>query len=231
MGKLSQALAKLDKDGVISTVKEGIDANRDPIEMIEEARQGLETVGEKFEKGNFFLMELMRAAQIFKEAASLLNPVIKERHGDAEKKAKVVIGTVAGDVHDLGKGLVASLLECAGFEVIDLGVDVSEQTFVEKIKEHRPKIVGMSGLLTTSIPVMKNTSIAIENSGFRGEAKVIVGGGIVGEVDSSNIEVDFATSNASEGMRIIEEWVKVKKSFLLMEKAKHYPHLINLKLL
>lgn len=208
MGKLSQAIAKLDKEVVIAAVKEGIDNKRDPIELIEEARKGLETVGEEFEKGNFFLMELMRAAQIFKEASSLLNPVIKECHGDTETKAKVLIGTVAGDVHDLGKGLVASLLECAGFEVIDLGVDVPEKGFVENIKEHKPQVVGMSGLLTTSIPIMKDTTKAIENAGFRGEVKVIVGGGIVGEVDLSNIGVDFATSNASEGVRIIEEWVK-----------------------
>lgn len=207
MGKLSEAMASLDKEGVIATVKEGIKTDRDPVEMIEEARRGLEIAGEEFEKGNFFLMELMRAAQIFKAAAALLDPVIKECQGEAKAKGKVLIGTVAGDVHDLGKGIVATLLQCAGFDVTDLGVDVSEAEFIEKIRENSPQVVGMSGLLTTSIPVMKNTVAAIEDAGLRDKVKVIVGGGVVGEVDTSSIGVDHATSNASEGIRIIEEWI------------------------
>ncbi len=208
MGGLKDSIAALDKEGVLKAVREGIDSNRDPIELIEEARLGLERVGEEFEKGNYFLMELMRAAQIFKEAAAIINPKIKECYKDRPAKGKVLIGTVAGDVHDLGKGIVGSLLECAGFEVIDLGVDVSEEVYVEKMKEHNPQVVGMSGLLTTSIPVMNKTIKAIEEAGLREKAKVIVGGGIVGEVKPSKIGADHATSNASEGVRIIEEWIK-----------------------
>jgi len=208
MGKLSEAMASLDKEGVITAVEEGIQSGRDPVEIIEEARKGLEIAGAEFEKGNFFLMELMRAAQIFKAAAALLDPVIKECHGDTQVKGRVLIGTVAGDVHDLGKGIVATLLQCAGFDVIDLGVDVSEAEFVAKTRETNPQVVGMSGLLTTSIPVMKSTVSAIEQAGLRDKVKVIVGGGVVGEVDTTSIGVDHATSNASEGIRIIEEWVR-----------------------
>lgn len=212
LGKLSEALTALDKEGVLSAVKEGINANKDPVELIEEARKGLERVGVEFEKGTYFLMELMRAAQIFKEAASLINPKIKERYREATMKGKVLIGTVSGDVHDLGKGIVISLLECGGFEVIDLGVDVPEKDFVEKIREHNPQVVGMSGLLTTSIPVMGKTVKAIEEAGLRGGVKVIAGGGIVGEVRTSDIGVDFATSNANEGIRVIEDWVKKERT-------------------
>jgi len=208
MGRLKDAIVVLNKEGVLKAVREGIDTNRDPIELIEEARQGLERVGEEFEKGNYFLMELMRAAQIFKEAAAIINPKIRECYKETTAKGKIMIGTVAGDVHDLGKGIVASLLECAGFEVIDLGVDVSEQVYMEKIKEFNPQVVGMSGLLTTSIPVMNKTIEAIENAGLREKVKVIVGGGIVGEIKSSEIRADFATSNANEGVRTIEEWTK-----------------------
>lgn len=208
MGRLKDAIVVLNKEGVLKAVREGIDTNRDPIELIEEARQGLERVGEEFEKGNYFLMELMRAAQIFKEAAAIINPKIRECYKETTAKGKIMIGTVAGDVHDLGKGIVASLLECAGFEVIDLGVDVSEQVYMEKIKEFKPQVVGMSGLLTTSIPVMNKTIEAIENAGLREKVKVIVGGGIVGEIKSSEIRADFATSNANEGVRTIEEWTK-----------------------
>lgn len=208
MGRLKDAIVVLNKEGVLKAVREGIDANRDPIELIEEARQGLERVGEEFEKGNYFMMELIRAAQIFKEAAAIINPKIRECYKEITAKGKIMIGTVAGDVHDLGKGIVVSLLECAGFEVIDLGVDVSEQVYMEKIKEFKPQVVGMSGLLTTSIPVMNKTIEAIENAGLREKIKVIVGGGIVGEIKPSEIRADFATSNANEGVRTIEEWTK-----------------------
>jgi methylmalonyl-CoA mutase cobalamin-binding domain/chain len=208
LGKLSEAIVALDKEGVLGAVKEGIHTNVDPIKLIEEAREGLERVGEEFEKGNYFLMELMRAAQIFKEAASLINPKIQECYKDITMKGKVLIGTVSGDVHDLGKGIVATLLKCRGFEVIDLGVDTPEQVFVEKIKEHNPQVVGMSGLLTTSIPVMGKTVKAIEEAGLRGRVKVIVGGGVVGEVKTSDIGVDYATSNANEGIRVIEDWIE-----------------------
>lgn len=199
-------MAKLHKDRVLEAVKEGIESGRAPLRVIEEIREGLEEVGAEFEKGTFFLMELMRGAQIFKEAAAFINPAIEKQHGKIEEKGVVVIGTVVGDVHDLGKSIVASLLECNGYKVVDLGVDVSEQVFVDKVKEHSPKVVGMSGLLTTSIPVMKQTVAAMADAGLRNDIKVIVGGGIVGEVDMSEIGVDYATSNASDGIRMIEGW-------------------------
>ncbi len=208
MGKLSDALFALDKDGVLWVVKADLDAGRNPLDLIEEAREGLQEVGEEFEKGNLFLMELLRAAQIFKSAAALITPRMKERGRGEEVKGKVLIGTVSGDVHDLGKGIVASLLECEGFEVVDLGVDVPEIVFVAKVKEYNPQVVGMSGLLTTSIPVMGRTVQALAEAGLRGNIKIIAGGGVVGEVDASRIGADFTTSNANEGVRMINEWTR-----------------------
>jgi len=208
MERLSMSILALDKEEVLKAVEEDLKAHRDPLDMIEEARRGLEKVGEDFEKGNFFLMELIRAAQIFKDAASLINPKIKEKYKESTTKGRVLIGTVSGDVHDLGKGIVASLLECAGFEVVDLGVDVPEQVFVEKIREHNPQVVGLSGLLTTSIPVMGNTVEAIEKAGLRDKVKVIAGGGVVGDIQPARIGVDHTSSNANEGLRVIEDWVK-----------------------
>lgn len=208
MGKLSDALRALDKDGVLGAVGEDLEAGRNPLDLIEEARQGLQVVGEEFEKGNLFLMELMRAAQIFKSAAAVITPRIKERGRGEEVKGKVLIGTVSGDVHDLGKGIVAGLLECEGFEVVDLGVDVPESAFVSKVREHNPQVVGMSGLLTTSIPVMGGTVEALTKAGLRKGVKIIAGGGIVGEVDASRIGADYTTSNANEGVRIINEWTR-----------------------
>jgi methylmalonyl-CoA mutase cobalamin-binding domain/chain len=210
LGKLSDAIRALDKEGVLQVVKANLDSGRDLLDLIEEARVGLQAVGDEFERGNLFLMELMRAAQIFKSAAALITPRIKERGCGEEVKGKVLIGTVSGDVHDLGKGIVASLLECEGFEVIDLGVDVKESVFAAEVKEHNPQVVGMSGLLTTSIPVMGRTVQALAEAGLRRNIKIIAGGGVVGEVDASRIGADFTTSNANEGVRMINAWTRKK---------------------
>ncbi len=204
---VSDAIVALDKEAVLDLVQKDIDAGRDPLELVHEARQGLEEVGEKFESGEFFLMELMRAAQIFQSAAEIINPRIKEKYGGISSKGTVLLGTVAGDIHDLGKNIVKVLLECRGMEVVDLGVDVSTETFVEKIKEVQPDVVGLSALLTASIPQMRDTVEAVEAAGLREDRKIIVGGGIVGEVQRTAVNADHATTDANEGIKVIEGWI------------------------
>ncbi len=208
MGRLSESMAALDHDAVIESVSAALEAGRDPLELVEEARLGLEQVGAEFDKGNYFLMELMWAAEIFKDALALITPRLKERYGGTVSKGTIVLGTVAGDVHDLGKNIVKNLLECSGFTVADLGVDVPAQAFVDKIKELHPQVVGMSALLTAAIGEVNRTVEAIEEAGLRDQVKLIVGGGIVGEVKRAALKVDFATTNANEGVRVIEGWVR-----------------------
>jgi len=212
MGKLSESMIALDKEMVLAAVKEGLASGVDPLKLVDEARDGLEVVGDKFDQGEYFLMELMRAAQIFQAAAEILNPEIREKYGGVSTKGKVLIGTVAGDIHDLGKNIVKILLECGGVEVVDLGVDVPVEVFVEKMKEVKPDVVGMSALLTASIPQMKASIEVIEVAGIRKSAKVIVGGGIVGEVDLSEVKADYATTNANEGVKVISDWIKASTS-------------------
>jgi len=208
MGKLSEAMAALDKERVLQATQEGLASGMDPLLLIEEARKGLEEVGRKFDCGEFFLMELMRAAQIFKSAAEVLSPKIEAYHGKMEAKGKVLLGTVAGDIHDLGKNIVKILLECRGLEVVDLGVDVPRAKFVENVKVHHPQVVGLSALLTASVPEMNKVVEALEQEGFRKEVKVIVGGGIVGEIHPSKLRADLATTDANEGVRVIERWIQ-----------------------
>ena len=208
MGELSDALLALNKEEVLQIVKHGLGAGLDPLELVDEARGGLERVGQKFDRGEYFLMELMRAAQIFQAAAGLLNPAIQARHGGIKTEGKVLIGTVAGDIHDLGKNIVKILLECRGIEVVDLGVDVPAEKFVQAMRQVQPDVVGMSALLTASIPQMKATIEAIAAAGLRDRAKVIVGGGIVGEVSVTEVKADHATTDANEGIKVIAEWVK-----------------------
>lgn len=210
MGELKSAMIELNKEGVLSVVNTDIEVGRDPLDIVEEARDGMEEVGRKFEAGEFYLMELMRAAQIFEAAAEVLNPVIKERYGDVESKGSILLGTVKGDIHDLGKIIVGNLLECRGFDVIDLGVDVPAYEFIEKIKEHKPQVVGLSALLTACVQEMHNTVRAMVDAGVREDVKVIVGGGIVGEIRDDQIGADFATTDANEGIRVIDEWFRAE---------------------
>ena len=209
MGRIANALAAIDKNSVLSAVKDAIHRNEDPLGLIEELRLGLELVGDNFEKGKYFLFQLIMAGEIFKDAGSLIVPKIRERYGSVRKTGKFLIGTVAGDIHDLGKNIVATLLECAGFEVVDLGVDVPPDVFVEKIEEHKPQIVGMSGLLTASIDQMEKTIVTLEKADLRKEVKVIVGGGIVGEKwVKGKIRADAATTSAVEGVKIAESYIR-----------------------
>ena len=206
MAKLSDAIAALDKGGVMKIVEEEINTGRDPLDMVDEAREGLEMVGKKFEKGEFFLIELMRAAQVFQAAAEVINPKLKEMHGDQKAKGKMVIGTVYGDIHDLGKNLVKILLECKGVEVIDLGVNVPAEQIVAAVKEHQPQVLGLSALLTASVPEMNKVVTLLEEAGIRDSVKVVCGGGIVGEV-REEMKADHATVDANAGVKVIESWL------------------------
>lgn len=211
MGKLTEAMAKLDKDSMIDIVSKELKSGKDPLEIIEELRKGMEIVGEGFEKLERFLMDLIWAAQIFKDASELIMPMIKQKKKDAPAKGKVVIGTVKGDIHDIGKNLMMALLECAGFDVIDLGVDVASEVFIEKIREHKPQIVGMSGLLTASINSMQETIQAIEKEGLRKELKILVGGGVVGDQwTRGKVKADAVATSAVEGVKQAEKYVEAK---------------------
>jgi len=211
MGKLVEAMAKLDKGSVIETVSQELNSGKNPLEIIEELRKGMEIVGEGFERLERFLMDLIWAAEIFKDATALIMPKIKEKMKDVPVKGKVLIGTVKGDIHDIGKNLVKALLECAGFEVLDLGVDIAPEVFVEKIKEYKPQIVGMSGLLTASIDSMQETIQAIEKAGLRKGLKIMVGGGVVGDQwTKGKVKADAAVTSAVEGVKLAQKYVGAK---------------------
>ncbi|MGD8487991.1 MAG: cobalamin-dependent protein [Anaerolineae bacterium] len=207
MGQLVDAMVALDKEAALNATQQALAAGQDPLTLLDDARQGLEEVGDKFESGEFFLMELMRAAQIFQSMAEVLNPKIMEVYGGVEATGKVVLGTVSGDIHDLGKNIVKILLECRGAEVIDLGVNVPTEQFVQAVKEHQPQVIGMSALLTASVSEMNRNVEALEEAGVRDQVKVILGGGIVGEIDRAMLRADFATVDANVGIRQIEAWL------------------------
>jgi methylmalonyl-CoA mutase cobalamin-binding domain/chain len=207
LGRIAEAMGNIDKTTVIQLIEQNIKSNVDPIQILDELRAGLEIVGEKYEKGQYFLLHLMYGAEIFKDGAALLMPKIKQAQVELKKKAKVLIGTVKGDIHDIGKNIVIALLESKGFDVKDLGVDVPPERFVEEVREFKPTVVGMSGLLTASVDFMSSTIEAIAAAGLREGIKVIAGGGMVAEVwVEGKTGADAVAQSAVDGVKTIESF-------------------------
>jgi len=179
-GDLVKALSNLQEREVISIVQERLKNGEEPLSILEDGKIAMEIVGKRFSEGEYFIPDLVFSAEIMKGITDMVKPKLV-RPGVTEHVGKFVIGTVAGDIHDIGKNIVAFMLEVNGFEVYDLGIDVPAQKFVEKIKEVKPQVVGLSGFLTLAYDSMKDTVKAIEAAGLRDRLKIIIGGGQVDE--------------------------------------------------
>lgn len=202
---LKDSIVNLDFEGVQKAAQESLKIGMSPIKAIKGMSNGMEIIGEKFDKKEIFLSELVIAAEVMKEGMEILEPHIKTE--DVKAKGKMVIGTVAGDLHDIGKNIVVSLLRAAGFEVVDLGIDVPMEKFVDAVKEHNPQILGMSALLTITMSEMASVIKALEQIGVRQNVKVIVGGAPVTEEFAQEIGADHAAADAVEGVNKCRMWV------------------------
>jgi len=168
---------------------------------------GMDQVGDRFQEGEYFLAEMIFAAEIVKQVMPRLTAALSS--GEYKFIGRIVLGTVQGDIHDIGKNLIAVMMTAAGFEVIDLGIDVWPKRFVEAIREHQPLIVGLSGLLTLSIDPMKETVDAIQAAGLRDQVKVIIGGNPITDHIHEMVGSDAWTNNAAEGVAICQKWAEV----------------------
>jgi 5-methyltetrahydrofolate--homocysteine methyltransferase len=168
--------------------------------------KGITIVGEKYESGEYFLTELVGAGEIMKEGMEEISPLLTSK--DVRPVGKVVIGTVAGDLHDIGKDIVKMLLSSVGFVVHDLGVDVSAEKFVDEVRRTEADIVAMSALLTTTMNSMKVTIEEVRKAGLRGKVKIIVGGAPITEEFSREIGADAAATDAGHGVRICKAWMQ-----------------------
>ncbi|MFW9878810.1 MAG: B12-binding domain-containing protein [Candidatus Thorarchaeota archaeon] len=204
--EISEAITNLEEEKVLKLVKGKLDANEDPIKILDACRLGMTKIGnESGEGGTIFLTDLIMAGEIFNEAMDLIMPKLV---GSATKSmGKIVIGTVEGDIHNIGKDIAINFLKAEGFDVIDLGVDVPAQKFVEAIKEQNPPVVGMSGLLTLSIEPMKKTVEAINDANLREKVKIIIGGERTDEEVCNYVGADAWVNDAIVGVKIIKEWV------------------------
>ena len=200
LNQIVDAIVNLDEPTALQLADELLNEGVAPIEILENCRKGMSIVGEHFESGDFFLSEMIMAAEIFTQVMDRIRPELMKEV--IKSKGKIVIGTVEGDVHDIGKNIMIALLEAEGFTVIDLGVDVPPTRFVEAIKEHEPDIVGMSSLLTVALESTKKTVDAIKEAGLRDRVKIIIGGGRIDSHASDYIKPDAATDNAAHGVKL-----------------------------
>jgi len=199
--ELALAIANLERDKVLSLVKERLQAGVKPMEIINSLQEGMVEVGNRFEKGEFFLSELIFCGEIMKVAMVELEP--KLAAGDREYRGTVVIGTVKGDIHDLGKNIVVMLLKGAGYNVVDLGVDVAPEKFVEAARETKTSLVAMSMLLTSVMDKMKECVQAVKESGLN--VKVLIGGPIIDDKVMEFSGADYGSAVASDAAKIAGE--------------------------
>ena len=205
-GELTKAIVDLEEDKALKLTQEKIDSGEDPNAILLEGRKGMELVGERFGKGEYFLPELIYSAEIFKEVTEIIKPKLKKEE-QSEHIGKCIIGTVAGDIHDIGKDIVAFMLDISGFEVFDLGVDVPPQKFVDKIKETDASIVALSGFLTLAFDAMKDTIDAIKAAGLRDKVKIMIGGGQIDEQIRTYAGADDYGRDAMTGVSLAKDWL------------------------
>ncbi|MEM2292837.1 MAG: corrinoid protein [Nitrososphaeria archaeon] len=202
---LRDMLLNYDVEGIKNVINKALESGLDPLQLIEKLTEEIRTIGDLFEKNQIFLTELMLAAESMKIAISLVEPKIRQNEQKRSFIGKVLIGTVEGDIHDIGKNIVATLLSVNGFEVIDLGVDVPTSRFIQKAKEIKPDIIAISALLTATMPKMKEVIDALKKEGLRNKVKVIVGGAPVTERWAMEIGADAYGANAVEAVKVAKK--------------------------
>ena len=201
--RLTDAIAELREEEAEKELSARIDAGADPLELLAACQAGMTRVGERFENGQYFLSELIYSGVIFQKLASRLEE-ITDKNQASDAKGKVLVGTVKGDVHDLGKNIVVMLLRAHGFEVVDLGVDIPGETFLEKVKQEQPQVLGLSALITTSLPEMKRVVDLIAEAGLREKTAVMIGGGVTDENCRKMVGADLQSRDAYRAVRFCE---------------------------
>jgi len=206
---LVQAITEMRETDALRIAEEQLEGARSPLEVLDDCRQAMEIVGERFEEGQCFVPELIMAGELLSRISEKAKPYIREEEGDqeAEHLATVVIGTVEGDIHDIGKDLVVFMLSVNGFDVVDLGVDVPVAEFVEAVKDSGASVVGLSGFLTLAYDPMKATVEALADAGLRDQVKVMIGGGQVDNHIRDYTGADAYGRDAQAAVKLAKQWV------------------------
>jgi len=198
---LIAAISDLQEETALAFVRQRLDAGDDPLLIIEDCQEGMRQVGLRYERSEYFLAGLIMAGEIFRQVMEVLQPVV-ERQVSGQASGCILLGTVAGDIHDLGKNIVNMLLSCHNFVVHDLGVDVSPTTFAEQAAQVQPHLVGLSGLLTSSYDAMRETVALLRARGYQGP--IIIGGGQLSEEVCQYVGADHWTTDAVTGVELCQ---------------------------
>ena len=207
-GELGKLLSDLKEPEALEFVDNALAEGVDPVALLDAAREGMNIVGQRFADEDYFIPDLVFSGEILKRIVAKLEPHIKDKQDKkAEPIGKVVIGTVAGDIHDIGKNLVAFMLDVSGFEVLDLGIDVPVQKFVDVIKESGSTVVGLSGFLTLAFDAMKETVDGITAAGLRDQVKIMIGGGQMDDQVKSFTGADAYGKDAVAAVKLAQGWI------------------------
>jgi methanogenic corrinoid protein MtbC1 len=204
-GDLKTLLADLKENDAMGIVKDRLYAGDDPLSILDDARHGMEIVGERFANGEYFIPDLVYSGEILKQITEMVKPKLSQT-AETTHRDKFVLGTVAGDIHDIGLNIVDFMLDVNGFKVHNLGVDVPPQKFIDKIKETGAGIVGLSGFLTLAFDSMKETVDAIQAAGLRDKVKIMIGGGQIDETIRKFTGADAYGKGAMAGVSLAKEW-------------------------
>lgn len=209
--QLMEWLSDMNEDDAIALAKKMLlEEGADPLRVLEVCRNAMDIVGKRFEQGEYFLPELVLAGEMLETVGAIAKPLITHKPGEEPKKlCKVLIGTVHGDLHDIGKNIVTFMLDINGFDVKDIGVDVPVATFLDEINAFKPDVVGLSGFLTLAFDSMKETIEAIRSAGMRDDLKIMIGGGQIDEAVRTYTGADAFGTNALDAVSLCKGWVGV----------------------
>ena len=205
-GELVKLLSDLKEPEALAFVEKALGEGVDPMDLLGETKEGMNIVGQRFASQEYFIPDLVFSGEILKGINKMLEPRLKKRK-EAERLGKVIMGTVAGDIHDIGKDLVVFMLDVNGYEVMDLGVDVPAQKFVDTIKDTGSTVVGLSGFLTLAFQSMKDTVEAINEAGLRNDVKIMIGGGQIDDQVKAFAGVDAYGKDAMEAVKLAKGWI------------------------
>jgi len=205
--KLVTAIADMQEEEALRLARAMLNEGEDPQVILDAGSEAMALIGTRYDAKEYFLPELMIAGEMMKELGDLVKPKLGAKATQMKSLGTVIIGTVAGDIHDIGKDVVAFMLDVNNFEVHNLGVDVSAVTFVDKIRELKPDIVGMSGFLTMAFDQMKRTVEAIKEAGMRDQVKIMIGGSIMDESAAEYVGADAYGADGSAAVKLAKSWI------------------------
>ncbi len=204
---IGEAFLAYDDERVCQIARQRLEDGESPFEILQDAQGAMVKIGEQFEIGEAFLAELMLAGDVFQKLMGIIGPALQGGEGGSASKGKIVLGTVKGDIHNIGKDLVAGTLQANGYQVLDLGVDVQPEEFVQALESSGARILGLSGLISTSFQTMKATVEAVEEAGLRDQVKVMIGGAPVTERVCDHVGADGFGLNPIQAVRLADSFV------------------------